>query len=510
MTIPIIDIFAGPGGLGEGFSRFTTPSGAAAFRIKLSVEKDQWAHRTLLLRSFYRQFCQVPDEYYEYLRGTIDRNALFDKFPIEARNAQCEAMQAELGNSAQQALIDQKLSDAIPKTPWVLIGGPPCQVYSVIGRSRMQGNPDTFLGDKRHLLYEEYLKIIATHSPAVFVFENVKGILSSKAGVRDGQRAMFDQIRSDLERPGIALANSHAASVDLRYRIYSLVVPTLEGKTLRPNDYVLKCENYGIPQCRHRVILLGVRSDIDVVPGLIPDTDDAPNVKHMIGDLPRLRSTISKQSDSAELWADGIRQLETMPEFDKIDNKVKTKMVAHMHELDSSLSAGAEWTDGNYSCSGLGKWMQDDRLHGVCNHTARSHMMSDLHRYLFVSSYAEVYNLSPQTQHFPHSLLPAHKNVESGDFDDRFRVQVADRPATTITSHISKDGHYHIHYDPQQCRSLTVREAARIQTFPDNYFFEGPRTQQYQQVGNAVPPLLAYKIADIVYKLFVDADLIVK
>jgi DNA (cytosine-5)-methyltransferase 1 len=149
----------------------------------------------------------------------------------------------------------------------------------------------------------------------------------------------------------------------------------------------------------------------------------------------------------------------------------------------------------------LRHWLSAPRLGGVLDHQARPHMPADLMRYLFCSTFAELKGRSPTAGAFPMALAPKHKNWGHGDFADRFRVQVGARPATTITSHISKDGHYFIHPSSSQFRSLTVREAARLQTFPDDYAFLGPRTAKFTQVGNAVPPLLAAKIAKAVFPL---------
>jgi DNA (cytosine-5)-methyltransferase 1 len=142
-------------------------------------------------------------------------------------------------------------------------------------------------------------------------------------------------------------------------------------------------------------------------------------------------------------------------------------------------------------------WLERPALRGIAQHETRGHMASDLGRYLFAAVFGAVHGYSPKAADFPLSLSPDHRNWHSGVFNDRFRVQVAGEPSTTVTSHISKDGHYFIHPDPGQCRSLTVREAARLQTFPDDYLFLGNRTQQYVQVGNAVPPFLARQIAQL-------------
>ncbi len=503
--IPVIDLFAGPGGLCEGFASLVR-GGSREFDIRVSIEKDPVAHRTLSLRALFRSFPigKVPESYYRYLRGEISRLELESDSAVKpyVQKAYSEARCAELGKD-DHSEIDGWIRDGLAGAKdWVLIGGPPCQAYSLAGRARMRGsNPKEFEADKRHFLYREYLRIIKEFSPSVFVMENVKGMLTSQ----HSGSPIFDRILNDLRSPG----NGH------QYLVRSFVVP---GEIEKPDDFVIESENYGIPQSRHRVILFGIRADVAKA---VPDLTKCPekfslvqaprtNAKEVLEGLPSLRSKLSHRldgmPDSIENWqkalANGLKVLE------KKKNSVPSAVLdCARAALKKSLqlkSTGGLFCPTNVSMGGpLASWYLDPRVGGVTLHETRSHMESDLHRYLFASSFAHIEKRSPKLKDFPVALLPSHENVgsDSTPFLDRFRVQLRNQPSSTIVSHIAKDGHYYIHPDSSQCRSLTVREAARLQTFPDNYFFEGNRTQQYHQVGNAVPPLLARKIGEIVLRL---------
>ena len=311
--------------------------------------------------------------------------------------------------------------------------------------------------------------------------ENVKGILSSKL---DG-KLIFDKILEDLKNPQKAINSNRKKFYKTdKYTIYSFVTGN-ETDALNSKDFIIKSEEYGIPQARHRVILLGVRNDQDTNPIKLETHAKFISVEDVISDLPRLRSGLSKLQDTYDAWQKEIK---------KYDSSFNT------HKF---LTRGSDFIKSKVGSKTYNEWYHDHKLGGVLNHETRAHISADLHRYHYIASYAQKNLVSPKLEDLPRNLLPKHKNVKKAIgnkslFNDRFRVQLKKKPATTITSHISKDGHYFIHYDPKQCRSLTVREAARIQTFPDNYKFEGPRTSQYHQVGNAVPPLLANKLAHIV------------
>ncbi len=224
--IPVIDLFAGPGGLSHGF--FSFRSRDLKFRPKLSIEKDVIAHRTLVLRAFLRQFRRPPTEYYRYIRGEKrDRTLLEEKYPEQWKVAHKEARHWELG-ATEFAIVHREIKKALSGAAhWVLLGGPPCQAYSLAGRARMKHHRK-FSADARHTLYREYLKIVAVHQPAVFVMENVKGILSSTHGARNSDESIFQQLLDDLREPASAVkcekdAARYLPRRNYTYRIYSFV-----------------------------------------------------------------------------------------------------------------------------------------------------------------------------------------------------------------------------------------------------------------------------------------------
>ena len=496
-TYPIVDLFAGPGGLCEGFSSLRRSDGSRIFEPVLSIEKDPWAHRTLLLRALFRRLHDLgeTDAYYAYVRGSIAIDELMAAHPEQANLADQEAWLAELGPPSHNEVAARVREALVGHPRWVLIGGPPCQAYSLAGRSRMRGvDPAKFEVDHRHLLYREYLRLVAEHAPIAFVMENVKGLLSAT----HADKPMFKRILDDLRNPGQALGLSHAQGE------YELAAVSPDRRSdlfhsLVPQDFVLRCEELGIPQARHRLIIVGVRRDLLHEGFAIGALERHPSVKidDVISDLPRIRSGITP-SDSFRTWAaalrDGKKRIAS-------ETRKVSRSLGSLRTRELPLERGGRFVAGAPAPSHRPDWYVDPLIGGFLNHESRGHMLGDLHRYLFLSGYAAVSGKSPTLKDLPRWLLPHHANIEfalkKGLFNDRFRVQRYGHPSTTVTSHISKDGHYFIHQDPKQCRSLTVREAARLQTFPDNYFFEGPRTSQYIQVGNAVPPLLAVQIAEL-------------
>lgn len=527
MRIPVVDLFAGAGGLGEGFNAVQM-AGARVFDVRLSVDSNPAAYETLRLRAFYRTFApaSVPEAYYMHLKGEISRSELFAAYPKQAQEADRAAWCAELGGAELSAdEIDNRIREATAnKDLWVLVGGPPCQAYSLAGRARNRSKADYRPeADHRHFLYLEYLRILKEHRPPVFLMENVKGILSSKVN----GKSIFSRMIADLQDPDKAFA---AKTSSVGYKIYSLCKPSrgfdLFGDSENsPADYIVEGEKYGLPQKRHRVLLLGVRHDIHLDPSVLRPSSEAPSVSDAIGDLPRVRAGLSYRSTTSadrkssderwhaifeqilkESWV--VKSAELPASFEAARRRV-LDVIRHLRAPRAGQGSEAVPWKTDSAPRFAPAWYQDERLEVVCNHSTRNHMESDFHRYLWAACYAEQNGESPHLKDFPKQLWPKHKNVKKalahGFFSDRFKVQLRNEPSMTVMSHIAQDGHYYIHYDPTQCRSLTVREAARLQTFPDNYFFCGNRTEQYTQVGNAVPPLLSCQMAQIIYELLVKA-----
>ena len=510
--VPVIDLFSGPGGLAEGFAAPSKKNGRRRFKVVLSIEKDVTAHRTLRLRAFVRKFRSgFPDEYYEYLNGSVSEEPDWARlYPKQWEEACAETPCIELGTKAATSMMRKRIS-AISREHGdrtVLLGGPPCQSYSVVGRARNAGNPDYDIDDDDRLsLYKKYAAALKFLQPTVAVMENVKGILSA----RHNDKPVFDDVMKALQNAG----------GKGRYRLLTLS-PTTGSRAwadgLDPKDFVVRSEEHGVPQRRHRVFVICIRNDVasKLPERMFPklETEEARvTVNDVIGTMPLLRSRMSR-GDDAQSWQGAVEAAHRLigrhlPEMsDRQERKFQRALRLALKSANTTaLPFRDEGKAGAAGCldpcpRSLGEWLCDENLARLPNNETRGHIRKDIGRYLYAAAFASTFGVSPRATDFPKRLAPRHKNWNSGKFADRFRVQLADAPATTITSHISKDGHYFIHPDPRQCRSLTVREVARLQTFPDNYLFRGGRTQQYVQVGNAVPPYLAWQIAEQVANVF--------
>lgn len=435
----VIDLFSGAGGLTEGFAK-------EGFNIIAHIEKDPWACETLRTRVCYHWLKEHGrlEVYNHYLRSTqsvyknaaLKENIFYNPFPELRELATSRVLNRTFGNpdenpdtiTAADAIRDiyniarkngvQQIS--------AVIGGPPCQAYSLIGRARMK---EQAAKDDRNFLFRYYLEIVREFQPKMFVFENVPGILSAQ------NKQLFPAIRDEFDNIGYGFIAVNNAS---------------------NQDNIIDCQQYGVYQTRKRVILFGYRKADYPKEFNYPDFSqfmeplgEQVNTENAIYDLPPLKA-----------------------------------------------GQGSDFWYGDYTrCNKLSRYqtlMREDSP-GVLNHFARPHRFDDLKIYqmqIEASSRGEkiAYSQLPKSLQF-------HKNSNKKVFEDRFRVHGNQEVPHTIVAHISKDGHYNIHPDLNQLRSLTVREAARIQSFPDNYFFEGPRTAQFIQVGNAVPPLLSQIIA---------------
>lgn len=502
----VVDLFAGPGGLGEGFASFVE-DGHAPFRISISAENEVSAHRTLRLRSFLRAYKarhdKLPSQFIDFHAGLIPEPNWEEIDKTAWHTAEKEAQALTLGSGHATTVINGVI-DKIHKSNFkdsILIGGPPCQAYSLVGRVRSRSElsyvPEK---DGRYYLFREYIRVLKALRPAAFVMENVPGILTSSLKNRPVIETILKRLRYPDGKKG------H------HYKLYEILVENnhayLEEEDDTVSNFVVRAEDFGVPQRRHRVIIIGIRSDIAerISSARIKLAKRQRTVKEVIGKMPRLRSGLSRGIDDADAWRDAVvTQANYLAKkytgshnesFGERFSEIARQHIKKPPPPRSSIDLYSRYGTGQ---DDLLMWIERSDLHGMAQHETRGHMESDLGRYMYAAVFGEEVGVSPKAGDFPRKLHPNHANWGTKIFSDRFRVQIDTKPSTTVTSHISKDGNYFIHPDPVQCRSLTVREAARLQTFPDDYLFLGNRTQQYIQVGNAVPPYLAKQIAELLW-----------
>lgn len=402
MAFSYIDIFAGAGGLSEGFRR-------NGYIPVAHVEMKKEACLTLKTREcfYYLNEHGRIEDYKRYLRKEITRDELYEMVPEKVLNSVINETMSEERMSALFDRIDYFMEIQGIENVDVLVGGPPCQAYSLVGRARSKTN---MVGDPRNYLYMLYCKVLEKYQPKMFVFENVPGLLTANGG------SYFDDMRKRFRKAGYFLEHR-----------------------------VLNSKEYGVLQNRRRVILIGWREGTNYTYPELDKKEQKYLVDDLFSDLPSIEPGETR-------------------------NVYKCELTEYLRESEIR--------------------MEDDIL---TLHQARPNQERDRKIYRRV---IEAWNDGQRRLKYtelPEELC-THNNRTA--FLDRFKVVAKDMPyAQTMVAHISKDGHYFIHPDIKQARSISVREAARIQSFPDNYFFEGGRTAVFLQIGNAVPPLLASAIA---------------
>lgn len=411
-----IDLFAGAGGLSEGFIR-------AGFKPIVHVEIDKAACYTLKTRIAYHHLKETKqyDKYIAYLKNKITREELYACVPKDKLES---VINLPIGAEYNQKIHSS--IDALRKGEKIdlIIGGPPCQAYSLVGRARSANGMN---GDPRNYLYVQYARYLEKYEPRMFVFENVIGLKSAKGGL------YLDNMKKLFRKKG-----------------YEMQLYTVEAN------------NFGVLQNRRRVIIIGWR------------TDHKPKLPDLEGI--RLQSKEFTVSDI-------------------------------LNDLPALMAGSGKDKDGTYkkeSNTYLNKTAIRNGIEVLTQHVARPHTEQDKTIYKIA-----VEKWNQQQERLDYNDLPeklkTHKNRHS--FFDRFKVVAKNLPySQTVVAHIAKDGHYYIHPDIKQNRSLSVREAARLQSFPDDYYFEGVkenanRTAAFKQIGNAVPPLMA----EIMAKYLIDS-----
>lgn len=408
----ILDLFAGCGGLSEGFSY-------APFEVIAHVEMDENACKSLLTRSCYRKLLKDKnlDFYNLYLEKKISMEELH---AVLSENEKAQIINAEINDCTIDSIF--KKIDSLKGKQKVngIVGGPPCQAYSTIGRARNKIKIET---DERIYLYEYYVKFLNRYEPDFFLFENVKGLLSFKDQYSE---QLFPKIVDEFEECG--------------YEVTTKLINVAE---------------YGVSQKRERLFIFGKKKENNLI---------SFNDTSFFSLLERYKETPISIN---ELFAD-------LPSL----NDGQTKNFYTNKKPNSNVM----------------KFYRNNNLSLSLN-VARSHNARD----------KQIYKLSlakkltgEQLKYYDIPVeLRTHKNTNS--FVDRYKAINGTQISHTVVAHISKDGHYYIHPDIKQNRSITVREAARIQGFPDDYYFESSRTAAYKQIGNAVPPYFSHKLATALY-----------